>query len=1233
MNWLVITIGTALVLALFAAVVGPFFVDWTAYRAVIEAHAERILDTPVSIGGEAEVRLLPRPRLVLENVRIGAAERPLMEADRIAIDVDLVPLFRREVRIADLRIERPTAYVRIEADGAIAVPDLTEDRQFGPFFDARHVEVESVSATDGTVVLIDRRDVSRSRVTGINASGSAGSLQGPFQMAGTATVAGGSMQLQVAGGVLEGATMPLTVRAEAEDATLAFDGALSPAPRAFSLAGRLEVAAAAPVAVAVRGTLTATTERIAVADAVVTYGGPEASLALAGRATVPLASAEPIDVALEARQVDLDRLDHTLAGASLPEGALAPPSRPPREMAERLGAFLGPLATLARPGPGAPEAMVQLDIGSVLAGGSLVRDLSLAARSTLNGIVVDRAEALLPGDTAVALSGRLAAGFSGAVEARASQPSALLGWWTGTRATGTAIDPVILTADVETLGSTVNARRLELRIGDTTATGRARWTGGTAPSLDLALAAPLVDAEAAARLSDAAAAFGAPAGLGAVALDLAVDRLRVGSVEGSGLTLRGDYSNDTLTVDAFVADDMAGARVFASGSIAGLTGVPVGRIEGTLAVADGARLGTAAWAFLDGQAAERLAAVLPALAPADLRFALTGRPAEQVPDLALDVAGTAGAVDIAIAATGAPLAESALARPVTVDATLTSQAPAPLLAALGLGPLGDGEARLAVTMDGVPADGLSATAEVTLGAASARYSGRATVADGVAFRGTASLSAPLVAPLAVLAGLSLPEIGPVDLAAEVARSDGALTLEAVSGTLAGSTVEGTLVAASNRLTGRLAVGELALEPFLAAVLGPDALSPAPAGGGWPVTAFAAPVALPMPADISVTAGRLSLGDAGVTDAAFDLSLETGRIALRNLSGAFAGGRVAVSASLDRDGPAARLAAELALAGAPLAPLVWVVDGSPVATGTLGMEARLTSSAVTVAGLASGLTGSGTLRVEGGAVAADLSPVTVPSLAEAETPSEAAVREAILADLAGRTTIGAVAIPIDIAAGTLRARDVAAGTASGTATLDLGTLSLLADWALPVTPEWTDGRSAVTVRFAGPLASPERSVEVAELTAWLSLRQLERQVETVEAQNRELAAEAEQLGPPAAPSDAPPPVPPFDVNGDGTVSGPAPVSGDAPGRRRDGASVDADGDAVDLDGNAAADRETSVGIDGGEVRTGGGAVPLPPPAPRASATPPRGREATLGAAAADPIAALLSTVPAPAPAAP
>jgi hypothetical protein len=298
-----------------------------------------------------------------------------------------------------------------------------------------------------------------------------------------------------------------------------------------------------------------------------------------------------------------------------------------------------------------------------------------------------------------------------------------------------------------------------------------------------------------------------------------------------------------------------------------------------------------------------------------------------------------------------------------------------------------------------------------------------------------------------------------------------------------------------------------------------------------------------------------------------------------------------------------------------------------------MEARLTSSAVTVAGLASGLTGSGTLRVEGGAVAADLSPVTVPSLAEAETPSEAAVREAILADLAGRTTIGAVAIPIDIAAGTLRARDVAAGTASGTATLDLGTLSLLADWALPVTPEWTDGRSAVTVRFAGPLASPERSVEVAELTAWLSLRQLERQVETVEAQNRELAAEAEQLGPPAAPSDAPPPVPPFDVNGDGTVSGPAPVSGDAPGRRRDGASVDADGDAVDLDGNAAADRETSVGIDGGEVRTGGGAVPLPPPAPRASATPPRGREATLGAAAADPIAALLSTVPAPAPAAP
>lgn len=1225
MNWLVITIGTALVLVLTAAVVGPFFVDWTAYRVVIEAHAERVLGTPVSIEGEADVRLLPRPRLVLHDVRLGARERPLFEADRVAFDVDLVPLFRREVRIADLTIERPTAYVRIEADGAIAVPDLTEERSFGAYFDARAVEVQSVTAADGTIVLIDRRNVSRTRITDIDVAGSAGSLQGPFTIGGTATVGGVPTGLQIAGGALEGVSMPLSIRAGPAGATLAFDGTLAPSPHAFALSGRVEVTSPDP-AISVRGTLTATTQQVGLADAVVTYGRPEASVVLAGRATVPLASAEPIQVALEARQVDLDRLDHALGGAALPEGAIAPQARPPREMLARVGGFLAPLAAFARPAADGPEAFLQLDIGTVLAGGSLVRDISLIARSTLNGLVVDRAEALLPGETGVALSGRLVTGFTGRLDARSSQPAALLGWWTGTATPGTAIDPIIVTADFETSGTAVNARRLELRIGETAATGRARWTGGTdgdAPALDIALAASLVEAEDAARLTDLARAFGTPANLGDVALDLAVDRLRLGPVEGDSLTLKGDYSDDVLTVDAFVADDVAGAQVFASGSIAGLTAVPVGRIEGTLTVADGARLATAAEALLSGEAAARLAAALPALAPADLRFALTGRPAERVPDLALEVSGAMGAAELSLSATGSPLSADALTRPVTVEASASSNAPASLLATLGLGALGEsGTARVALGLDGVPADGLDTTAEATLGALSARYDGRIALGERLTFGGEAALAAPLVAPLAALAGVTLPEIGPVDLAARVARFDGPVTIDAIDGTVAGGDVAGRLVASPEGLTGQLDLADLALEPLLAMILGAGALTPGPDSAPWPVTAFAAPAAVPVPVDVTVRAERLSLADTALSDARFGLSLDTGRLALRDFTAGLGESRLAGSASLDRNGPQASLSADVALDAAPLASVVWAADGEPVATGTFRLQARLASSAVTLAGLASGLTGSGEIALTDGVLGLDLAAVTVPDLADAASPAEAEVRAAVLEHLAGRTSLPRLAVPVDVAAGTLRVQDVPIGSATARASIDIGTLALTSDWTIPVEPAWTDGRSTVTVRFAGPLAAPERTVDVSELTAWLSLRQLERQVDLVEQQNRELAAEAERDGVPA------PTVAPFDMDGDAAEddAAPAPAPRTSNGTANSPAEGAADADAPAVTPGYGAEVSpggASDASDGSEIRRGDSGTSLPLPSPGASQEEALRRQAAVRAGG-DPIADLLST---------
>lgn len=59
---LFIAIGGVVVALLMAALVAPYFIDWTAYRTAFETEAERILGHPVKVRGEASARLLPLPQ-------------------------------------------------------------------------------------------------------------------------------------------------------------------------------------------------------------------------------------------------------------------------------------------------------------------------------------------------------------------------------------------------------------------------------------------------------------------------------------------------------------------------------------------------------------------------------------------------------------------------------------------------------------------------------------------------------------------------------------------------------------------------------------------------------------------------------------------------------------------------------------------------------------------------------------------------------------------------------------------------------------------------------------------------------------------------------------------------------------------------------------------------------------------------------------------------------------------
>ena len=106
---LFVIIGGLLVLALTAALVGPYFIDWTNFRADFEREASAMLGRQVTVKGEARARLLPFPSVTFSDVAVagGAAGEPAMTIETFSMDAELAPFMRGEFLIFDMRLVRP----------------------------------------------------------------------------------------------------------------------------------------------------------------------------------------------------------------------------------------------------------------------------------------------------------------------------------------------------------------------------------------------------------------------------------------------------------------------------------------------------------------------------------------------------------------------------------------------------------------------------------------------------------------------------------------------------------------------------------------------------------------------------------------------------------------------------------------------------------------------------------------------------------------------------------------------------------------------------------------------------------------------------------------------------------------------------------------------------------------------------------------------------------------------
>src|SRR5438309_10573732 len=116
-------LAIAFIIALVAALIGPYFIDWNQFRPQFEAEATKVVGAPVRVAGALDARLLPTPTLRLRSVVVGAAnDLGKVHADKLDVEFSLGDLMRGQWRANELTIDGLAVDLGLDPQGRIDLP-------------------------------------------------------------------------------------------------------------------------------------------------------------------------------------------------------------------------------------------------------------------------------------------------------------------------------------------------------------------------------------------------------------------------------------------------------------------------------------------------------------------------------------------------------------------------------------------------------------------------------------------------------------------------------------------------------------------------------------------------------------------------------------------------------------------------------------------------------------------------------------------------------------------------------------------------------------------------------------------------------------------------------------------------------------------------------------------------------------------------------------------------------
>lgn len=1113
-------IGLVLVLALSAALIGPHFVDWDAERDVMAAHLTQGLGRPVSISGPISLQLLPAPKLRLGALVLGGQTRQSRFAARnVKLDLAVMPLLQGKFELTDAAFDHVRITLVETASGAFDMPFPRSARWQSLALNALRFTHGKISLvhSDGTPVLtIDR----------LNMRAQAQSLQGPFSGTGTVASSQGDLRFRLSTGEVAHNAVTFAWSSPALGALpqAHFDGVASFGASPPKASGTLELAGA------VRATpsgiilpwkanlaLTADLQQVTAAKVKLVMGESATALHATGTASMRFSPQRRAAISLEAPQIDLDSMIATKAPK--PQPALPVVML---NVAEWLGG--------SGRHPGVPFPLT-LTASTPLVnwGEDVLRHVSARVQLDPARPLQVHVEALAPAATAIMADGVVyrgqAAGFKGKVAASTDDAGALARWLLHLHQPAAATLAARLQAQpftqlgwkgpLEVSRVSFASPKATLRLDRTRLVGAIAFTEAAGPQPARLFAdfdAPSLDIDQIPQES--------ALGDAALDLDLALKAhgVRVahfggGMMDAGDFTLRLKRSHGRLDLKRLKITNLDGANVTASGVLDSHGGALQADVSATRLVEASALLAR----LFPGPLSAALAARAPFLAPAQLHI-VANRPAQPAANNGLPVTATINGTLAATKVTGSitPGIDGLKA-----NLVLTAADAAPFLRQIGfealpLQGLGDAGFTLAITQAGaafnVKAKG--AVAGTSLVASSSLQPGK----KGLTTTGELHVDSRDLLPLTRALAFALP-LGeaqlPFHMAVAFKGDDTGYDFSKVTGVAAGDAFSGTLHwhpsgSAAAGLGGDLVSERLTWQSLSALVLG---ATPHHEEGPASRQVFGPAIGRLHLTGLHVTTAHFVTGLAGETagPATFDLSMHHQTLKLEKFQGKLAGGKLSGHLTLARQGAMADVAGAASLVGArlDLASLQTRIDGAMQIATTGKSPAELVANmagegAMTLhhpivpkadqqaVSMLLGALGDGTRHIGAAHVgsllnsALDKGPLQLPD-------------QKLLATLTGGV--------LDLRPLELHSKEQDARLHLN---LDLNKAALKESLLLPAAappPLWSGAPPQIGLSFSGPLAHPQRHIDMGSLLAGLATRAIALQKAKIAAFNADVQERA------------------------------------------------------------------------------------------------------------------------------